>query len=48
MIIIKLLINNMDTVFVELIVLLFYCRELLEYKWVVYWKLFINIRLIIE
>ena len=51
MIIIKLLINNMDTVFEELILLLFYCRELLEYKIVVYWNLFIlfiNIRLIIE
>ena len=34
MIIIKLLINNMDAVFEEVILLLFYCRELLEYKWV--------------
>ena len=31
MIIIK---NNMDAVFEEVILLLFYFRELLEYKWV--------------
>ena len=31
MIIIK---NNMAAVFEEVILLLFYCRELLEYKWV--------------